>query len=507
MRHGSRRAILTQRNPEAFLWLIPVFVAMAVFVLSEKRISELIGAAIALPLFVFFVKRPGVTLIALIIFLPLELLGFSLLLTAHVPAGILRPTSGLKELMALAILVAGLRQIRDTGRRLDRIDFAVLAYVGVVTVYLIVPHLFSSSAPTQLSPRVLAWRSDAGYPLLFFGARHAPMPPWVKERFVKVIMVIGGATALLAIFQRIDAHGWSNFVLNTAHVGTYETQVLGLSPTDAIGNLAYILTINPLRVSSLFLSPFDMGDYLVLASAVAAFRITSNRRSPFNYLVLTMSMAAIFFSRSRSDGLAAVLILILIALPTSRSPIEGRVRLIGVLVVAAVLVVPSLGGSRFVGAQGGSASASGHVTEIEDGFRVLLYYPLGLGLGDQPGTATRFAPATAKAVNPGYVSDNLVFQVGDELGFQALLPWLVFMAFVLLEFRRRASRGDTFAAALGFGLLGIVIAGLYHQVFLTYPVPWTLWAGAGLALSANQGYWQNDEARATNSYPAPIGVP
>ena len=57
------------------------------------------------------------------------------------------------------------------------------------------------------------------------------------------------------------------------------------------------------------------------------------------------------------------------------------------------------------------------------------------------------------------------------------------VGFILWELKRRASRGDMYAADVGFGLLGILIAGLYHHVFLLLPVPWTVWALAGLALS------------------------
>jgi hypothetical protein len=126
-----------------------------------------------------------------------------------------------------------------------------------------------------------------------------------------------------------------------------------------------------------------------------------------------------------------------------------------------------------------------------------------LGLGDQPGTAAR-SVQTAHIIYGGNVSDNSILQVGDELGVQALLPWLAMMGLVLWEFKRRG-RNDPFATALGLGLLGIVIAGLYHHVFLTYPVPWTIWGGAGLALSVHRAPYEPSQA--TNLSPAVAGVP
>lgn len=469
------------RSQTVLPWAIPVLVLFVGVALSHKHLADLIGLLIALPIFLALVRRPGVALIILVIALPLEPIGFPLLYSAHVPAALLRPLSSYKELLGLAVLVAGLLELRRTGRKLDRIDVLLLVYVGVVTLYLAVPHLFASGAPTEWSTRLLAWRTDAGYVLIFFGARHAPLGARVKEHFTRAVLAIGALMGAVGIFERLDVHGWVHFVGSTAHVPLYEVNVLGETGTQVVSNLGYIYNTNPLRVSSLLLSPFDMSDYLVVAIAIAAVRISSARRDWLNYVVLGLGLASIFFSRSRSDGVAAVIVLVLIALPSARSPLEGRLRLIGVLLVAAALIVPVLGGTRFVGAQGGSSSASGHVVELQDGLRVLEYYPLGLGLGDQPDTATRFTAST-KQVNPAYISDNLALQVGDELGFQALLPWLAMMGCILWEFWRRGRR-DAFAAALGFAFLGVVIAGLYHQVFLTFPVPWTLWGGAGLALN------------------------
>ena len=326
-----------------------------------------------------------------------------------------------------------------------------------------------------------------------------------KEHYLRAILIIGSAVGLLALYQWLDAVAWSNFILHTADVPLYQTKVLGLSPSTSFLDLGYIYDITPLRVSSIFLSPFDLADYLVLATAVAAVRINANRRDVLNYLALGTAVAAIFFTRSRSDGLAAIVILVLIVLPSSRSQQEGRARLLAVMLLGAVLIVPALGGTRFDGAQGGTVTATGHDTELVTGFRVLVDF-FGVGLGDNPATATRFTAATAGAANPNFVTDNLVFQVGDELGFQALLPWLLMMGFILWECKRRGGK-DPFAAALGFALLGIVIAGLYHQVFLTFPVPWSLWAGLGLACSARTPSSYDEDALATNLAAPVAGVP
>jgi hypothetical protein len=490
---------------EEFLWLIPIFVAAAFYVLTEKQALEVIGACLALLLLVFMVNRPTGTLVALVIFLPSEAILFGLLYRWHIPGTFLRQASGIKELMALSLLLAGLRAIRDGEQRLDRIDFAVLAYVGVVTIYLIVPHLFSELAPTQWSPRFLAWRTDAAYPLLFLGVRHAPISSRLKERFVILILSVGGFIAAVGLYQKIDPNGFTNFVLNTARVAIYETNVLVTPSSVVMRDLAYIYATNPLHISSILLSPYDLGDYLTMVAAVAAVRISHHHRSVMTYLVFAASAACIFFTQVRADGEAIVIILVLVALPASRGPVEGRIRLIAALGVAAILVVPNLAGSRYVGNQAANVSSIGHIQEISDGIQVIYYEPLGLGLGEQPGVANRY-PSLTQLVDDGDISDNMITQVGDELGIQALIPWLVMMILIGLELKRRASKGDVLAASMGFAFLGIVIAGQSHHVFLTFPVPWTLWAGVGLALSVNHADVQEEPTLEAISYPSAPGV-
>jgi hypothetical protein len=484
------------------LWLAPVLVAICMAAFSDKVIAEMIGGALALVVLAYLVNRPGPTLIALIVFLPLQLVGFGLLLGLHVPAGILRPLGGIPELLGLALLLSALKNLRDAGRRLDHIDIVLLVYVGVVTAYLLVPHLFSGFAPTQWSPRLLAWRSDAAYPLVFFAARHAPISTRHKEMALRVVLALGALVAVLAVYQRLAPQTWSNFVLNTAHVSLYEYKVLGLPPGVVVQNLGYILNISPLRASSIFLSPFDMADFLVVVSAVAAVRISHQPRAKVNYAVLALALAAIFFSNARADGLAVLIVLVLIVLPTARRPAEGRLRLIGVLALGALVLIPALAGSRFVGAQGGASTDQSHITSIEDGTKLIGRFPLGVGLGFQPSTSNRFA-STAALTD---ISENSILQVGDELGIQALIPWLCMVAFVLWELKRRASGGDVYAAAVGFGLLGILLAGLYHHVFLLLPVPWTIWALAGLALTVHKPPTDGAEDGRTELGFVPAGV-
>jgi hypothetical protein len=483
------------------LWLTPIAVGLCLLLFPTNVISGSIGAALALIVFAVCVRRPGIALITVTIFMPLQLMGFSILFGFHVPASILRPAGGLSELLALAILLAALGQLRDTRRPLDRIDIALLLYVAIVTVYLVVPHLFAPSAPTDWVTRLYAWRNDAGYPLLFFGARHAPITARAKHRFVNVLFYFGGVVALLGIYQEIEPTTWDHFVLVSSDVAGYEIIAVHLPAYLVIQAFEYLFFTSPLRVSSIFGSPFDMSDYLLIVVAIAAVRIRADQRSFLNYAVMGLSLGSIYFSGVRGDAVAAVAILVLVALPNARRPTEGRLRLIGVLCIGALLVIPSIGGSRLTGAQGGSASTSVHIHELEHGLSLIGQHPLGLGLGSEPSDRQTLVTTT------GDTSENAVLQVTDELGLQGLLPWLAFMIFVLTALRRRAKEGDDLASIMGFALLAILLAGMTHHVFLTVPVPWTLWAGTGLALSTYQDAYRHYETVATNPGLPSLGVP
>jgi hypothetical protein len=260
------------------MWFIPVVVLLGSLALNEKHMSDVIGLVIGLGILAFFVQRPGPALITLIIFLPLEQVGLGLLHRLGVPGTILRPASSFKELLGICILISALRQIRDSRERLDKIDIAILAYVGVCLAYLAVPHLFSSIAPTAWNPRLLAWRSDCGYPLVFFGVRHAPIDPKYKRHFITAVLWIAGLTTLGGVYQYIDPGSWSHWILVTAGQINYQFYVLGETAFQVSQNLKFVFQTSPLHVASIFFSPYDMGDYLIIVIAICGETIGLLRR-------------------------------------------------------------------------------------------------------------------------------------------------------------------------------------------------------------------------------------
>ncbi len=477
----------------------PIVVAVLVAILPVPLLTYAIGGTIALLLLAWGIKRPGKALIALMIFLPLQVVGLGLLLRLGAPASLLRPMGGLKELLGISILFAAIHHMRKTGEHLDGIDKALLAYVGVVTIYLLVPGLFSHTVSHQFHVRLLSWRADCGYVLLFFAVRHAPLPPKIKDRFGKVIIAIGVITILGGAWQFLTPSGFSNFMLHTVRVGDYQQRVLGNDPVTTSTNLAYLTNLHPLRVSSIFISPFDMSDYMLVVFAIVIERISRGQRGVSAFVVLAGAAFLLFASRVRADALAAGIILLIALAPGPLRPTTARLKLLLALMIGALAIIPSLGGTRFVGSQGGAASTTSHYSEFSYGVQIITDHPLGLGIGDVPGSGQRFDLVTLFGVQNGsFTTDNGVLQVGDELGLQAMIPWLILVVALLVSLGRRSRRSHPLDRAAWLSLIAILVAAQYHHVFLTYPVPWALWAALGLGMRPDRPDSADDPRRAAH---------
>jgi len=498
--HWTAERLRSQR----WVWLLPLGVLYAMARWPTARIQHITAAVIAGGILAWAVRRPGPALIALTIFLPFQQVGFGFLLRFGVPGQILRPAGGLKELLAVAILISALHALHvgrtrlGRPRQLDAIDKALLAYVGVTTLYLLFPHLFSTfPVSDKWSVRLLSWRADCGYVLLFFAVRHAPIPEATKKRFVRVIMGVAVVTVLLGFYQWARPGSWAHLILTSGRQVQYQVSVLGNDLTTVSRNLGYLITQHPLRVASIFVSPFDMADFLIIAFAIALERIARDFRSRGRYVLCAAILAALFVSRVRADALAACVIAIVVMAPTPNRPVAARLRLLGAVLLAAIVIVPSLGGTRFVNAEGGGKSNSVHVDEISAGVSEMVRYPLGIGIGNVAGVGDRFV--LNSKLQGAFTVDNSVLQVGDELGLQALVPWLIMVVLVWRALGRAAKKADPFGGGIRLAFLAIFVAGMYHHVFLSFPVAWVLWAAIGLALKKPDARAGASEDRTTGN--------
>ena len=368
-----------------------------------------------------------------------------------------------------------------TRQRLGKLDKVALAYVGVATCYLLLPALFAPGSPHRWSVRLLAWRLDVGYVLLFIALRYAPITAKAQKWFLYTILSICGIASGFALWQYVSPSGFYRFIVNTGKQYAYERNVLH-SSTDTIQSTFQYLTStgSHLHLGSIFLSPFDMADYLVIVLAVLADRLVRGQRHPALILLCGLVVFALFASQVRADAVAGLVVFLVALKPGAGKPVMARWRMVLVLAIGAALVVPALGGTRFAGGQNSAASANGHVRELNTGFDQLVRTPLGLGLGKNPVTGNRF-------ITPGqgaFTSDDSYLQVGDELGVLAMVAWLPFVFGALGALGRRARAPSSLAACAGLALLGVLVAGFFHHVFLNFSTSWTLWPLVGLALRA-----------------------
>lgn len=464
-------------------WLTPLAVALAVANLSEKRIEDAIAAGLGLLLLAWVYRHPGISLSLLAVLVAIQGVAFGFLYSLHVPVFALRAGGALKDLLGIGILLAAIVNLhRSRGRRLDAIDKLALAYVAVTAAYLLLPGLFAPMSPPKWSTRLLAWRLDDGYVLLFLALRHAPISRRARRWFVGVVLGLGAVIAGFAAYQYVSPGGFENLIVNTWRQAAYEQNVLHSSPATIASTLQYVTnTTSHVHIGSILLSPFDMADYLVIVAAILIERLVRGVRHWSLFVLLGGMVFALFVSEVRADAVALLVILVVAMLPAPGRTVVARWGLALIVLIGAALVIPALSGTRFVGGGTGSVSVHQHVRELSTGLNEFGQHPLGVGLGNNPVTSNRF-------INPGsgaFTSDNSILQVGDELGILALVFWLPFVIGSLLGLFRRARLPDASAAASGLALLGVLVAGMFHHVFLNFSTAWTLWALVGLGLSSS----------------------
>src|SRR5205814_161542 len=78
-------------------------------------------------------------------------------------------------------------------------------------------------------------------------------------------------------------------------------------------------------------------------------------------------------------------------------------------------------------------------------------------------------------------------QVGNELGILAMLVFVVLLVALLPALRRgaMADPSNPLCAGVRGACIGLIVAGLFHHVWIDFPVSWTFWMTAGLALGVS----------------------
>lgn len=466
-------------------WALPVGVAYIVYRWPTHRLT-LVTAGIAAVLTVAAVVRhPGKSLAVLIVLSPLQVF---VLATVFQVSGV-----GLKSLnsvIVVGIVAAGGWIVLHGRSRLDVADRIVLAYIAVVTVYFAFPDLFFFGAragaggpPHDLTVRLQAYRADAGFALLFLGARHARIEPRFRRTVFRATVGIAVVAAAAALFEFAASAAWNDFVTRVIAVPRYQALVLGApvpNPADIRIHFA-VAGKDVIRAGSVLMSPLNLSFYLLIPIGLLLERLVSKRvsHSFVNLLVVAGGLVA---TVTRSSVAAALLMAAIALRPDRSSPRPGRLRL-AILGAAGVMIALPLASStglttRATHPTTADPSAEAHRTQVEQAIDLLTRQPLGRGLGTAPGVGERFA------VQGQVTSENAYLQVGNELGIPAMVLFIAALVAVLRSLAR-ARDEPAFPLARGLWLagIGLVVTGLFLHVWLDVNVSWTFWGAAGLALN------------------------
>lgn len=462
----------------------PLAVLVVTVVGGLAAAAKVLELLVGLLLVGVLARRPDRALLLLVAYVPLQQVLLALLLSAGAPVAMVKALGLVKEAVVAALVVAAV-QHRDR-RRLDLLDVLGLAYLGLVTAYLLaplaVPGVFVN---LPFSVRGLAWRADALFVVAFLAARRVPLPPRFLRTAGVVVTGVGLIAAACALVEFLAPDLWSTFLIKVAHIRLYRALVFNdvRPPTD---ELTHILVAgrDVVRVGSVALSPLVLGFLLLLPLAFCLERVQGSRGRAVHLAAAGLVGMALIATLTRSALLGALLLTaVTLRLGVTRLR-PGRVQLGVALALAAVLVSPLAGSSavveRATSTFSGDESAQGHRTSSLAAVGDIVRRPLGRGLGTAPGIGDRFD------VSGRLTSENAYLQVGAELGVATMVVFVLLLLALLRALWRQAKRdpaGDTGASVLLAAGSGLALGGMFLHVWLDLATALTFWSLAGAALA------------------------
>jgi hypothetical protein len=474
------------RLEAAIVWAVAVIVLVAVYFSPRHLLSpqSALTVLIALGVVALAAKRPDRSILILIVLFPFQTFILSLLYKAGLPASLVYHLGSWKELLAVGVVLAGVKNVIVTGRRLDTLDKLALGFVGFVALYALLQPEIVPGAPSTSNLLLLGFRETAGFVLVLFGARHAPLGPGFARRAGTALIAVGAIVSAAGAYEAINPSGWNQFVIQTIHYPQYEqgvlhTQLLNPSNITIYGSVGGGSIV---RIGSVFVDELILSFWLVLPFAVAFERVVRRTATPAVMVSTILIGAALLLTQTRSAILAGLIVAILALQPAAGRSRHWRTQVALILAGLTLLAVPLAFSTHLasrVAATNTTAdqSSAGHLAGLSDGATTVASHPLGQGLSTGAGTGQRYH------VTDTTIPENYYLQIGDEVG---ILPMLVFVALtiVLLVRLRRAGRKDhdpltTAAWAAGVGL---AVSGLFLQTWVDFGVAWTYWGLAGAML-------------------------
>lgn len=482
------------------VWAIGLLVLWLVFLYPRHPISpgEALMYLIALVALLLAVKRPDRSLLALIVLLPFQNLILAKLFAMGLPVSAAKGLGTWKEVLGIAVVIAGVRGYLASGRSADTVDRLAFAFVALCGLYVALQAQIAPGAPAATSVKLLGFRETAGFVLLLLGARHADLGQGFGRRACGALFVVGGIISGVGVFEAVDPTAWNSFVVSTLHYPTYEYRVLGSLPANEFNVISYGFVAGHrfVRIGSVFLNTLDLSWYLILPFALGLERILRRGSSAWVLGGTTLIGIALLLTQTRSSILGAVVVVVALTV----RPAAGRHRhwhtqaalvLVGVMIVGLPAALETgVAGRIERTTSAGNTDTAGHVSGFKQGIDAMAGHLLGLGLGTGAGTGQRYQVS-------GYVipEDNYL-EVGDELGIFGFVLFVLLTIALVVELRKTARVStEAMVAAVWAASAGLATSELFLQTWSDFSTAWTFWALAGAALGVvRQPVAQNETA-------------
>ena len=462
--------------------VVPVAVLLVVQRVPDETLLRAAAAAVVLGGVAIAIRRPDVTLATVVAVLPFHLVTLAALYRIGIPIGIVRPLGFWKEAAVAGIALAALRRIRTEGGVADGLDRLMLVYAAFVTMYLLLPDLFTPGAPTSLQARLNAYRADIVMPAAFLAARHAPIGAWACTWYRRAAVAGATVAATIGVYEFFASDAWNRFAVSTLQVNRYKYDILRTvvyNPFDVrtygtIGGREFA------RIGSIQFN-YGIAFYMLLGFSAVVLAILRRRSAPGAYAAGALIALTIVFTLTRSAvlGMLVICFTLLGFRGTYQQASPNRVRLVLCLVAALILLAPVAVGTgltaRTTGAfTGEDTSSEAHRLNLLGGFDAVVERPLGHGLGTAPG-GERFSDTVQTA-------ENAYLGVGVELGVGGMVLFLVLLGAGLARLRqigRSAGAAAPLATVLfAFGVATAMIGMVLHV--WGYEAALLFWLGTGL---------------------------
>ncbi len=438
-------------------------------------------------------RRPAAAVTVLLLGLVFNTIILATLFRVGLPGSVVRALGYWKEGLIAGALVAVLRD--RSRRRLDALDVAALAYVVLGMAYLLAPGAFlDSKGGTALtfSDRLLGWRSDVFYVLIFLIFRHLRLGRVVVDRILRRFLVVAVIAALVGIFEFLASGTWNTLAVHGFSIQNYKHVVLhqqvapgfSLSDVRVYGTLAGHHFV---RVGSVLFDYLGIGFIFAIGLGTAAELVARGQARRWVYAGFPLLGIALLLTQTRSAIIAGVLATVLALRHRVGRSLPNRARLAHTLAVALLLcvaiAVPTGVLSRFSGDTGSNAV---HDVGLHKGIDIMAHAPLGRGLSTAAGGGQLVAQRQGQG-NPAedVVTETQYLQIGTQLGYAGLMIYALVLLLLLRRLLNRSS-DDPLAVipgAMSNVAVGTLIGAIFIQPFAGLQVAWIFWGLAALAVS------------------------